>query len=202
MRPTGYRVLSPPPFNRLPRAPHPPVRYAASLLALSLLLAACSGSTRDSSRPQQLRVDTLSRYADGTPQNVTVRRGDSVVERRSYRPTGRLQTVTTPDSVHTYFDLHPADSAAVLKDYLQGRWRNLSADTARPRSSVFYVFQDDRLTFEASDRTALESLQVAYKDHRRLVTNEGMSVRARIASFDTVRVTGYTLIRLAPPDSL
>lgn len=178
------------------------MRYAASLLALSLLLAACSGSTRDSSRPQQTRVDTLSRYADGTPQNVTVRRGDSVVERRSYRPTGRLQTVTTPDSVRTYFDLHNPDSAAVLKDYLQGRWRNLSADSARPRSSVFYVFQDDRLTFKASDRTALESLQVAYKDHRRLVTNEGMSVRARIADFDTVRVTGYTLVRLAPPDSL
>jgi len=177
------------------------VRYAASLLALSLLLAACSGSTRDSSRPQQLRLDTLSRYADGTPQNVTVRRGDSVLERRSYRPTGRLRSVTTPDSVRSYFDLHPADSAAVLRDYLQGRWRNLSADTG-PRSSVFYVFQDGRLTFEASDRTALESLQVTYKDHRRLVTNEGMSVRARIASFDTVRVTGYTLVRLAPPDSL
>lgn len=178
------------------------MRYVAPLLVLGLLLAACSGSTRDSSAPQQTRLDTLSRYADGTPQNVTVRRGDSVVERRSYRPTGRLKTVTTPDSVRTYFDLHNPDSAAVLKDYLQGRWRNLSADTARPRSSVFYVFRDDRLTFEAPDRTPLESLQVAYKNDRRLVTSEGMSVQATVSAFDTVRVTGYTLVRLAPPDSL
>lgn len=177
------------------------VRYSL-FLAFGLLLIACTGSNRDASSPPQTRRDTLARYADGSPQRVTVRRGDSVVERRSYRSTGTLQKVVTSDSVRTYFDLHNPDSAATLKDYLQGRWRNLSADTSRAQSSAFYVFRDDQLTFEAPSRTSLESLQVTYEDHRRLVTDEGMTVRAEIISFDTVEVTGYTLVRLAPPDSL
>lgn len=175
------------------------MRHAA-LLALGLLLLACRPSGRDAVR--QTHVDTLSRYSDGTPKAVAVRRGDSVVERRSYRSTGLLQEVAVAGSVRTYLDLHNPDSAAILKDYLQGRWRNLSADTARPQSSAFYVFRNDELTFETPDRTPLESLQVTFEDGRRLVTEEGMSVRAEIASFDTVRVTGYTLVRLAPPDSL
>lgn len=151
---------------------------------------------------RRTQVDTLSRFADGTPKEVTVQRGDSIVERRSYRPTGLLRKVVTADSVRTYFDLHSPDSAAILKDYLQGRWRNLSADTSQAQSSAFYVFRNDQLTFESPTRAPLESLSVTYKDGRTLVTDEGMSVRAEIASFDTVRVTGYTLVRLVPPDSL
>ena len=151
---------------------------------------------------RRTQVDTLARFSDGTPKEVAVQQGDSIVERRSYRPTGLLRKVITADSVRTYFDLHNPDSAAILKDYLQGRWRNLSADTSRAQSSAFYVFRDDELTFESPTRTPLESLSVKYEDGRTLVTDEGMSVQAEIASFDTVRVTGYTLVRLVPPDSL
>jgi hypothetical protein len=176
------------------------VRYV-SLLVVSLLFVACNPSSRDTPPPRQTRVDTLSRYADGTPKAVTVQRGDSLLERRTYRPSGVLKKVATPESTHTYLDLHNPDSAAILKDYLQGRWRNLSADTSRAQSSAFYVFEENNLTFEAPDRTALESLQVTYESNRRLVTDEGMSVRPEITSFDTVRVTGYTLFRLAPSDS-
>ena len=171
-------------------------------LTLGLLLVACGPSGRDTSPTPQIRADTLSRYSDGTPREVALQRGDSVIERRTYRPTGLLQTVVTSDSVRTYFDLHNPDSAAILKDYLQGRWRNLSADTTRPQSSAFYVFRDDELTFESPSRTPLESLSVSFEEGRRLVTEEGMSVRADISSFDTVQVTGYTLIRLPSSDSL
>lgn len=176
------------------------MRYV-SLLVLSLLLVACSPSNRDTPPSRSTRVDTLSHYPDGTPKEVAVQRGDSLIERRTYRPSGLLKKIATPESTHTYLDLHNPDSAAILKDYLQGRWRNLSADTSRAQSSAFYVFQEETLTFETPDRTPLESLQVTYEDERRLVTDEGMSVRPEIASFDTVRVTGYTLFRLAPPDS-
>lgn len=131
-----------------------------------------------------------------------MQRGDSVIERRTYRSTGTLLKVATADSVRTYFDIHDPDSAAILRDYLQGRWRNLSADTSRTQSSAFYVFQGDELTFENPARASLESIEVSYENDRRLVTEEGMSVQAKISSFDTVQVTGYTLVRLAPPDSL
>jgi hypothetical protein len=104
--------------------------------------------------------------------------------------------------VQTYFDLHDPDSAAVLQDYLQGRWRNLSADTSRDQESAFYIFDNDQLTFENPSRSPLESVGIEYEADRTLTTEEGMSVRADIASFDTVRVTGYTLVRLPPPDSL
>jgi len=177
------------------------VRYAL-LFTFGVLLVACSPSNRDSTISRQPQVDTLARFADGTPKEVAVQQGDSIVERRSYRSTGLLRKVVTADSVRTYFDLHDPDSAAILKDYLQGRWRNLSADTSRAQSSAFYVFRDDQLTFESPTRTPLESLSVTYENGRTLVTEEGMSVRTEISSFDTVRVTGYTLVRLVPPDSL
>ena len=176
------------------------MRYVLPLL-IGVLLGACTSTNRDAPSAQKPLLDTLSRYQDGTPKKVTLQRGDSVVERRTYRPTGTLRRVVRADTVRTYFDLHDPDSAAILKDYLQGRWRNLSADTSGDQSSAFYIFGADRLTFENPARVPLESLRVSYKDGRTLVTNEGMSVRANIASFDTVRVTGYTLVRL-PPDSL
>jgi hypothetical protein len=146
-------------------------------------------------------LDTLSQYRDGSPKKVVLQKGDSILERRTYRHTGMLREVTRAGSTQTYFDLHDPDSAAILKDYLQGRWRNLSADTSREQSSAYYIFESDRLTFENPDRAPLESLRVSYKDERSLLTGEGMSVRPEITSFDTVQVTGYTLVRL-PSDSL
>jgi hypothetical protein len=176
----------------------PPFARFALTVLIALLLGACARTTEEA-QPVR-RVDTLARHPDGAPEVVEVSRGDSVIERRTYRPSGLLSKVVAGDSVRTYFDLNDPDSAAVLRDYLQGRWRNLSADTARPQESVFYVFGDDRLTFENVDQDPLESLDVTYEDNRTLVTGTGMKVRADIASFDTVRVTGYTLVRR--PDSL
>jgi hypothetical protein len=132
---------------------------------------------------------------------VAISQGDSVLERRTYRATGTLLRVDDGDSVRGYFDLHDPDSAAILKDFLRGRWRNLSADTASADASVFYVFEPDRLTFENATRTALESLRVEYEDDRTLTTEYGMSVQPEIAAFDTVRVTGFTLVRRPPVDS-
>lgn len=172
------------------------------LLAATVLLGACTSSTRDASEPPLRRADTLSRYDDGTPKLVAISQGDSVLERRFFRPTGTLLKIVSGDSVRTYFDLHDPDSAAILQDYLQGRWRNLSADTTQDQASAFYVFEPERLTFETSSRAPLESLTVTYEDDRTLTTEGGMSVRAEIASFDTVRVTGYTLVRRSPADSV
>ncbi len=179
------------------------MRYVLSLL-LGAFLASCSPgpSTDDAPEDKRLRPDTLSYYSDGAPKNVAVQQGDSVVERRTYRRTGTLLRVTSAGSTQTYFDLYDPDSAAVLQDYLQGHWRNLSADTSRDRSSAFYIFDADRLTFETSSRMPLETLSVEYKDDRTLATDEGMSVHPEIVSFDTVRITGYTLVRRPLPDSL
>lgn len=183
--------------------PLPPVRYVVPLV-LGVVLAACSPDPSGDGSPDRTRprADTLSHHANGMPQTVTIRQGDSVLERRTYRPTGTLLRVTAAGSTQTYFDLHDPDSAAILQDYLHGQWRNLSADTSREQSSAYYIFDGDRLTFETPSRTPLESLRVEYKNDRTLVTKEGMSVRPEIVSFDTVRVTGYTLVRLPPPDSL
>ena len=175
------------------------MRYFALVLT-GVLLGACTSPTTDS--PAEPTLDTLSRYNNGTPKTVTLQKGDSVLERRRYRHTGTLLEVTRGDSVQTYLDLHNPDSAAILRDYLQGRWRNLSADTSRDQESAFYIFEEDRLTFENPSRSPLESVGGEYKTNRTLTTETGMSVRAKIAAFDTVRVTGYTLVRLPPPDSL
>lgn len=176
------------------------MRALSALLLCMLVLGACRRSATDSASTSGRQTDTLSQHENGTPEVVVVSRDDSVLERRTYRPSGRLSTVVAGDSVQTFLDLHEPDSAAVLKDYLQGRWHNLSVDTSQADASAFYVFESDRLTFETPSQTPLESLSVAYKDDRTLVTDKGMSVRANIASFDTVRVTGYTLVRLS--DSL
>lgn len=169
---------------------------------LTVLLVGCSSPSQDASVEPETQTDTLSRYGDGSPKVVTLSREDSVLERRTYRRTGRLSTLESGDSTQTYFDLHDPDSAAVLRDYLQGRWRNLSADTTRDQASAFYVFDTDRLTFQNPSRKPLESLEVSYENDRTLVTEDGMRVQAEIASFDTVRVTGYTLVRRPPADSL
>lgn len=173
----------------------------ASLLVLfGLLLTGCTGSPDDPSSLER-RQDTLARFQDGTPRMVTVSKGDSVLERRTYRPGGRLEQIEAGDSTRTFFDLHDPDSSGVFEDYLRGRWRNLSADTSQAQASAFYLFEPDQLVFENPSRVPIESLGVEYQDNRTLVTKNGMTVQADIASFDTVQVTGYTLIRL-PPDSL
>lgn len=176
------------------------MRYVLPLL-IGVLLSACSPDPSREDTPERLRMDTLSYHSNGSPNRVAVRRGDSVVERRAYRRTGTLRRVAAGDSVRTYFDLNDPDSAAVLKDYLHGRWRNLSADTSQEQASAFYIFESDRLTFENPTREVLESLDVEYKDQRTLTTEDGMTARPEILSFDTVRVTGYTLVRI-PTDSL
>ncbi len=172
------------------------------LLLVGLLFVACSSDPRDTAGTPSVRRDTLSYHANGRPETVAVRQGDSVLERRTYRTTGMLSKVATSDSVQEYFDLHDPDSAAVLQDYLQGRWRNLSADTSLSQASAFYIFEEDQLTFENPDRVPLESLGVTYENNRRLLTDDGMAVQPEISSFDTVRVTGFTLLRIPPPDSL
>lgn len=179
------------------------MRYVFFLLLGAFLVSCSPGpSTDDAADPKRLRPDTLSYYSNGAPKDVAVQRGDSIVERRTYRRTGTLLRVAAAGSTRNYFDLYDPDSAAVLQDYLQGQWRNVSADTSRDRSSAFYIFDSDHLTFETSSRTPLETLSVEYKDDRSLATDEGMSVRPEIVSFDTVRVTGYTLVRQPPSDSL
>ena len=178
------------------------MRAVHILLVGVLLLGACTRRASEEASVTGRQTDTLARYEDGTPQVVTVSRNDSVLERRTYRFTGRLSKVEVGDSIQTYLDLHEPDSAAVLQDYLRGRWRNLSADTSNAQSSAFYVFAPDKLTFENPSRTPLESLDLTYEDDRTLVTGKGMRVQADIASFDTVRVTGYTLVRTPPSDSL
>lgn len=178
-----------------------PVRLLVPLVLVFLCIG-CTSSTQDASvSPSGRRIDTLSRYNDGSPKIVAVSRGDSLLERRRYRSTGLLSKVVSGNSVQTYFDLHDPDSAAILQDYLQGRWRNLSADTTRKQSSAFYVFESDRLTFETPSHTPLESLNVEYKNNRMLTTEDGMTVTAQIVGFDTVRVTGYTLVRQPEADS-
>lgn len=176
------------------------MRLAAPLL-LALLLGACTSSPQDPSGPPVRRADTLSRFDDGAPRVVAISQGDSVLERRTYRATGTLLRVEAGDSVRGYFDLHDPDSSAILQDYLRGRWRNLSADSSAEGASVFYVFEPERLTFENAARTPLESLHVEYEDGRTLTTEYGMSVQPEIAAFDTVRVTGFTLVRHPPADS-
>jgi hypothetical protein len=170
-------------------------------LTVVLFFVGCSSPSQDASVESEIQRDTLSQYADGSPKVVTLSRRDSVFERRTYRRTGRLSTLESGDSVQTYFDLHDPDSAAVLRDYLQGRWQNLSADTSRDQTSAFYVFEADRLTFENPSRRPLESLDVTYENDRTVVTENGMRVQAEITSFDTVRVTGYTLVRRPASDS-
>lgn len=97
--------------------------------------------------------------------------------------------------MQTYLELHDPDSAAVLKDYLQGRWRNLTPDSSTSATSAYYIFDGETLTFETPEGTPLETVGVEYQKNRTLVTEEGMSVVATITHFDTVEVTGYTLVR-------
>lgn len=179
-----------------------PYSHLLCVLLVGLLCVGCRGDDQTASTDTGPQADTVSVYKNGTPKQVTIQEGDTVVERRHYRKTGTVEKVVAADSVQTYFDLHDPDSASVLKDYLQGHWQNLAADTSREQASAFYVFGENQLTFENPDRRAIESLGITYKNNRTLETDDGMSVQATILSFDTVHVTGYTLVRRSPSDSL
>jgi hypothetical protein len=179
-------------MSRLPR----PAQFT---IVLALLLSAC-GSPPDDVTTTAPSTDTLARYADGSPRTVAVRQRDSVLERRVYRPSGRLQRFEKGDSVRSFLDLHPVDSAAVFRDYLQGRWRNTSADPHQADANLYYVFRDDELTFETPSRDPIETLALRYRDGLTLETQNGSVFSATITGFDTVRVTGLTLVREAPPE--
>lgn len=181
------------------------VRHHSHLLCVlivGLLCLGCRADDQAASPDAGPQADTLSYYENGTPEQVNVQQGDSVVERRHYRKTGTIGKIVAGDSVQTYFDLHDPDSATVFQDYLHGHWQNLAADTSRKQASAFYVFGEEQLRFESPDRSPIESLGVEYKNNRTLVTDDGMSVQVTITSFDTVHVTGYTLVRSSPSDSL
>jgi len=163
-------------------------------MLIGVLLTGCGPPPPDGPAAG-LRVDTLSRYADGRPRVVERRRSDSLVERRTFRPTGRLRSVARAGSVRSYLDLHDLDSAAVLRDYLQGRWRNTSVDSSAPNAGTYYLFEGDQLTFARASGAPIETIGIRYSDNRMLETEQGMTVRAEILSFDSVRVTGLTLVR-------
>lgn len=174
-------------------------RSVVVFLLSSLVICGCSTKERPDSELARSRTDTLSEYPNGTAAAVHHYRADSLVEKRYYRPTGTLQRVERGDSLLGYLDLHDLDSAAVLKDYLQGRWRNLSVDSSTAATSTYYIFDGATLTFENESGAPLESVGVTYKKNRTLTTEEGMSVDATIIAFDTVEVTGYRLVRMNPP---
>lgn len=175
------------------------MRPALSILLMGLLFLVGCRSAEQESSAEFPRRDTISYHSSGTPAIIQIQREETGLERRTYRPTGTLQRIERGDSVQTYLDLHPPDSASVLKDYLQGRWRNLSADTSQSSASAFYVFDDEQLTFENPAGTPLESVDMQYENNRLLTTEEGMTVEATIIDFDTVEVTGYTLVRTESP---
>ena len=173
-------------------------RSAVPLVLLSgcLLSLWMTGCTPQGTSEPPVQADTLTRHADGNAKLVEVRQRDSLIERRWYRPTGSLRRVERGDSVATYFELHSIDSADVLRDYMHGRWRNISADPTADNASAFYTFHGDSLVFTNPNGEPLEAIRIRYRPEQRLVTGDGIPVSADIADFDTVRVTGgYTLVR-------
>jgi len=162
-------------------------------LLITLLLVGCGGS--ESVPAEETREIVVARYADSTRRVVNVMQGDSVVERRQYRPTGSVLRIERGDSVLTYFDIHDPDSSFVLADFMQGRWRNVSVDTTDPDASASYVFGKDSLTFRSPSDEPIETISIEYENFQTLRTGDGMPVSTEIVGFDTIRVTGYTLVR-------
>jgi hypothetical protein len=179
-----FSMLTAPPLSRL-------VSLLAALLlaALLVVVAVC----REEAPEATERVVEV--YPDSTPKTVEMVRADSVVETRHFRATGSLMRVERGDSVATYLDLHPVDSAYVLQDFLQGRWRSIGIDTTDETASETYVFDENSLTFINPYGETHESIGVQYDSLRTLYTESGTPVTTEIVDFDTVRVTGYTLVR-------
>lgn len=165
------------------------------------MLSGCSSST-ETDGDTGVHRDTISFHPSGAPKQVEVRREDSVLSQQTYRHTGVLRRIERGDTIQRYFDLHDPDSSAIFKDYLQGRWRNLSADTTSDQASAYYIFDGEQLVFQNASSVPLESLSVTYNDRQRLKTETGMNVRPTIIAFDTVEVTGYTLVRYPPEDTV
>lgn len=174
-------------------------RRSAALLVLGVSLLGCESSP-PTPPPRAVQADTVARHPGGAPQIVERRRNDSLVERRWLRPSGMVRRVTRGDSIADYFDLHAIDSSAVLRDYMQGRWRNTSADLSNRGSSAFYTFSGDTLTFTNPEGRRLETIRIDFKPDRLMVTEDGIPAPAEVTHFDTVRVTGYTLVRENPVD--
>ena len=134
-------------------------------------------------------------YPDSSRKVVEKVQGDSVVAVERYRPTGSVMRIERGDSVQTYLDIHPADSAYVLKDFLLGRWRSVGIDTTDESNSLTYIFRDGSLTFLNPKGEINEQIGIRYDSLRTLYTEAGTPFTTEIVDFDTVRVSGYTLVR-------
>jgi len=162
-----------------------------SLLMTAGMIASGCGSQTETTRTERI----VDRYNDSARRVVEIVRADTVVETRRYRRTGSLLQIERADSTADYLEIHSIDSAYVLKDYMLGRWTNVDADADDPNASATYIFGPNELTFRNPDGEVIESIGIEYDDLRTLYTADGMPVTAEIAGFDTVRVTGFTLVR-------
>lgn len=160
--------------------------FAATLL---LFWAGC----RDAEPKITERVTEM--YPDSSRKVVEKVRGDSVVAIERYRRTGSVMQIERGDSVQTYLDIYPADSAYVLKDFLLGRWRSIGIDTTDASNSLTYIFRDGSLTFLNPKGEINEQIGIRYDSLRTLYTEAGTPFTTEIVDFDTVRVSGYTLVR-------
>ncbi|WP_143815276.1 hypothetical protein [Longibacter salinarum] len=165
---------------------------AGFIAALVLVLSGCG---KEGPKTTERVVEV---YPDSTPRTVEVLQGDSVIETRHFRTTGSLMRIERGDSVATYLDIHSLDSAYVLQDFLQGRWRSIGIDTTDSAASETYVFDKNSLTFINPFGEQHESIGIQYDSLRTLYTESGTPVTAEIVDVDTVQVTGYTLVREEP----
>lgn len=166
-----------------------PLPSFALLLAGLFVIAGCgSGEPEVTDRV----VDV---YPDSSRKVVERVQGDSVVAVERYRPTGSIMQVERGDSIQTYLDIHPVDSARVLQDFLKGRWRSIGIDTTDAANSETYIFRDASLTFVNPFGEVNEKIGIRYDSLRTLYTERGAPYTAEVVSFDTVRVSGYTLVR-------
>lgn len=170
-----------------------PMRYSLSSFALflaGLLVIAGCGSGEPEVTDRVVEV-----YPDSSRKVVERVQGDSVVAVERYRPTGSIMQVERGDSIQTYLDIHPVDSARVLQDFLKGRWRSIGIDTTDAANSETYIFRDASLTFLNPFGEVNEEIGIRYDSLRTLYTERGTPFTTEVVSFDTVRVSGYTLVR-------
>jgi hypothetical protein len=165
------------------------IRLLAFTAALLLLWSGCGAEEPEITE----RVTDV--YPDSTRKVVENVQGDSVVAVERYRPTGSVMRIERGDSVRTYLDIHPADSAYVLKDFLLGRWRSIGIDTTDASNSLTYIFRDGSLTFLNPQGEVNEHIGIRYDSLRTLYTEAGTPFTTEIVDFDTVRISGYTLVR-------
>ena len=167
------------------------IRLFAIALTASLLLLWTGCSTEE----PEITERVTDVYPDSSRKVVEKIQGDSVIAIERYRPTGSVIRIERGDSVQTYLDIHPADSAYVLKDFLLGRWRSIGIDTTDASNSLTYIFRDGSLTFLNPQGEVNEQIGIRYDSLRTLYTEAGTPFTTEIVDFDTVRVSGYTLVR-------